>query len=243
MKVLLLAAGKSQRLGLVTQNMPKPMVLIGSKPILQWNLELLSYHGFKDIWINLHYYPEKVIQYFDDGSKFGVRINYSMEEEIMGTAGAVKKLENIFTESFLVFYGDNFTNCDLSALVRCHLNYGGIGTIACFDQSRSLHTGITGGRIVLNRKGFIENFIEGRECNSPIINGGIYVLENRIFNYIPPNKFFDFGHDVFPLLLKNGEKLSAFLIQGYCLGIDTPETLELARNIYENYTKLTPHEI
>ena len=109
MKAVLLAAGKGERLKPLTENLPKVMISINGKPILEYHIEMLANAGTTDVFINLHHLPEKIMEYFKDGKKWGLKIQYSYEPEILGTAGAVKKLEKELRPGpFLVIYGDNF---------------------------------------------------------------------------------------------------------------------------------------
>ena len=114
MKAVILAAGKGERLGNITQRIPKPMIPINGKPILEYNIELCKKNGIDEIFINLHHLPHKIKKYFGDGSRFGVRIKYKYEAEILGTAGGVKNFqEDLGTDPFFVLYGDNLIDMDL----------------------------------------------------------------------------------------------------------------------------------
>lgn len=204
-KAILLAAGKSTRLRPFTNKKPKVMMEIGGKPILEYNLNVVKKAGIKNIYINLHHAPEVITNYFGNGSKFGLNIIYSKEKNILGTAGAIKKIEKEFKETFFVVNGDNFTNCNLKKLLEFHKKNKGIITIAIFDRTKNKNSGIAGGRVVYNKKTFkIKSFREGGNNKIPFVNAGIYVLESEILKYIPKNKFYDFGKDLFPLLLKKG---------------------------------------
>ncbi len=203
MKAMILAAGKSTRLRPFTDNKSKIMMEIGGKPILEYNLDIVKKAGIKDIYINLHHAPENITNYFGQGKRFGVNIIYSKEKNILGSAGAIKKIEKEFKETFFVVYGDNFTNCNLKKLLEFHKKNKGIITIAIFDRTKNKNSGIAGGRVVYNKKTFkIKSFREGSNNKILFVNAGIYVLEPEILKYIPKNKFYDFGKDLFPLLLK-----------------------------------------
>ena len=120
MKAIVLAAGKGERLKPLTNHVPKVMLLIANKPILQYHIEQLKKAGITDIAINLHHMPEKIKEYFGDGTRFGVNINYSYEENLLGTAGAVKKLKGFFDKTFVVVYGDIFSELNLKKLIDFH---------------------------------------------------------------------------------------------------------------------------
>ena len=107
MKALILAAGKGERLGDITKNIPKPMIEVSGKPILEHNIGICKQAGIKDLFINLHYLPDRITEYFQDGKKYGVNLTYLYESEILGTAGALFPIINKLSDPFMVIYGDN----------------------------------------------------------------------------------------------------------------------------------------
>ncbi len=239
-KAIILAAGKSTRLRLFTDKKPKVMIEIGGKPVLEYNLNIVKKAGVKDIYINLHHAPENITDYFGDGSKFGLDIIYSKEKDILGSAGAVKKLEKEFKKTFFVVYGDNFTNCNLKKLLEFHKKNKGIITIAIFDRTKNKNSGIGGGRVVYDKRTLkIKSFKEGGKSKVPFVNTGIYVLEPEIFKYIPRNKFYDFGKDLFPLLLKKKVDIYAYLMpkNEYVFGIDTFECYKKTKDFWAKMKK------
>ena len=231
MKALVLAAGKSTRISSVAGDAPKPLLKLNGVPVLVYNLKLLKAHGVKHAWINLHYQGSLIKDEIGDGGKWGIGVQYSEEKELLGTAGAVKKLEKEFKDgTFFVLYGDNLTNCDLTSLVIEHKKSKALGTVVVFDRKKTLNTGIAGGTVELEGDGMIRRFVEGRSddpaaaLHAELVNSGIYAFEPAILDHIPKGNS-DFGKDVFPALLSKGLKLYAFRMEGgYCLGIDTPET-------------------
>ncbi len=228
-RALLLAAGKSTRIHPVSKGRPKPLLDVGGDAIIARNLRWLAAEGVRELFINLHYRPDEIKAFVGDGSSFGVNVRYSLEEQILGTAGAVKKLESEFTDRFLVVYGDNLLSSDLSVLVSEHEAKGAEATVAVFDRNRHPHTGIAGGRVRVGPDDRILEFAEGAGDHvSSLVNAGVYVLEPSILRDIPSDTFYDFGKDVFPGLLARGASLYASRITGYCLGIDTPESFERA---------------
>lgn len=236
-KALILAAGKSTRISLIAKNLPKPLLKIQRKPVLVHNLELLAKNNIKTVWINLHYQGTLIRKEIGNGKKFGVTVHYSREKTILGTAGAVKKLKKEFDrEPFLVLYGDNLTDCDLTALLKTHEKSKAIATIAVFNQKENLNSGIAGGRVKINKNGFIKNFIEGNIRQpqlSNYVNAGIYALEPEILNYIPTG-FSDFGKDIFPKLLTQNYKIKTYKLKGYCLAVDTPDSYSQTLKLFHN---------
>lgn len=222
MKAMILAAGMGTRLKPLTDNTPKVMLPIAGKPLLEYHFELLKRFGIRDIGVNLHHLPDVVKDYFGDGSKFGVSIRYSFEEELLGTAGAVKKLEDFFDEPFLLIYGDNLVEVDFSKLIDFHQSRSGWATIAVYHHPEPWTQGI----LEIDADGQVESFVEKPprgQIKSDFANAGIYVLEPEVLKLIPRDEFFDFGNDVFPLMLERGLPIYACEIEGYVQDIGTPE--------------------
>lgn len=235
-KALVLAAGKSTRISAVAQGRPKPLLEVGGAPVLGHNLALLARHGVTDVWINLHHEPQAIHAAVGDGAQWGVSVSYSHEDPILGTAGAVRKLaRDLGAGTFLVLYGDNFTNCDLTALLAYHRAAAAVATIAVFDATTAGHSGIAGGTVQVDSGGRVERFVEGPEAIqvSRLVNAGIYALEPSVLDSIPDG-FSDFGKDIFPRLLAGHQPVSAFVMNGFCLALDTPESYERARRIYSD---------
>ena len=234
MKALILAAGIGSRLNL---DIPKPMFKIDGKPILEHNILLLKKHGITDIYINIHYKPEIIKNYLGDGSKFGVKIQYSYEEKLLGTSGAVKNIESFWgNEPFFILYGDNYTNINLTDMLSTHLTNKPITTIAVFDSKKVISSGIAGGIITLDQNNKLLSFIEGKgENNSGYVNAGVYILESQILDIIPKNVFSDFGNDIFPELLIKGHLIKGYLIkEGFVIAIDTKDAFEIANRLKGN---------
>ena len=202
-KAMVLAAGLGTRLRPLTDLISKPMAPIVNKPVMEHIIELLVKHNFKDIVCNLHWYPEAIKDYFGDGSKWGINISYSYEENLMGTAGGVKNVEGFFEDlTFLIMSGDALTDIDLTEVLHFHKSKGGIATLVLTEVDDPSQYGVVlvdkDERII----GFQEKPLSGEE-KSNLANSGIYVFEHDIFNYIPEKTFYDFGKNVFPdLLLK-----------------------------------------
>lgn len=223
MKALILAAGEGTRLRPLTLERPKPMLPIGGAPVLAHLVRLLARHDVRDIAINLHYKPEAVTRYFGDGSAFGVRLTYSYEETVLGTAGALRKLGPYFDEPFFVVYGDLITNLDLSALALFHRQAQSALTITLYQVPRPWECGIVG----MDEVGRVTRFVEKpprTEIFSDQANAGIYVVEPALIERIPPAVFYDFGHDLFPRLLAEKAPMYGYPIgDAYLLDIGSPE--------------------
>ena len=225
MKVLVLAAGWSTRIRAVAGDLPKPLLAVAGRPILDHTLRWLAASGVRDVWINLHYEGEQIRRFVGTGARHGLRVRYSEEDPILGTAGAVKKLEREWTQTFLVVYGDNLVRFTLAPLLERHRQSGAFVTVALFDPARHPFTGIAGSRVVMV-DGLIQRFTEGApECEGGLVNAGVYAVEPAIGRFIPDGQFCDFGRDVFPRLLAEGAPLGGHVIDGYCLGLDAPGPL------------------
>lgn len=230
MKAMVLAAGQGTRLSPLTDHTPKPMITLGGKPALEHAVLLLRKHHITDITINLHHLPHVITEYFGDGSRWDVRITYSFERELLGTAGAVKNLENSFEGSFLVFYGDNLTDCDLARLCEVHRIRGGAGTIAVYEGGDVLASGL----VRVDEDDRITEFVEKPKPEQVFdgqVNGGIYLLEPKVFRYIPAGRAYDFARQVFPRMIDAGEHLYTYRMTERLIAFDTPEKYRNARRM------------
>ena len=202
-KAMVLAAGLGTRLRPLTDLISKPMAPIVNRPVMEHIIKLLAEHGFKDIVCNLHYFPDEIKNHFGDGSKWGVNIVYSFEEELLGTAGGVKKVEDFFQEqTFLVISGDALTDINLSNAYDFHKEKKGRATLVLTEVEDTTQFGV----VILDNekriKGFQEKPLSG-EARSNLANSGIYFFEPDIFKYMPPRgQFYDFGKNLFPDLLE-----------------------------------------
>ncbi|MCL6519710.1 MAG: NDP-sugar synthase [Armatimonadetes bacterium] len=214
MKAMILAAGVGSRLDPLTRNVPKPMVPIMNKPVMEHIVELLARHGFRNIMVNLHYLGDQIESYFGDGSRWGVKIHYSHEDRLWGDAGSVKRCENFFDSTFVVIGGDDLADIDLSRLVNLHKEKKAICTIALSLVDDPSEYGIA----LCDERDRITRFIEkpkGEVIFSNLANTGIYVLEPEIFELIPKDTFFGFGNNVFPLLLEQKRRFYGCITSGY----------------------------
>lgn len=233
MRAIVLAAGKSTRIATVAGDLPKPLLPLAGEAILARNLRWLADQGIRHAWINLHYQADKIRQAIKD-EPHGVRITYVEEPTILGTAGAVRNIAGEWNDTVLVVYGDNLISTDLAAMLQGHRRRQAVISIALFDRNRHPHTGIAGGRVRIDADQRIEQFVEGADdALSSLVNAGVYLIEPAIVARIPSGQFFDFAKDLFPRLLAEQQPLYAHLIDGYCLGIDTPDSYQRALALLE----------
>jgi mannose-1-phosphate guanylyltransferase len=212
-RAMLLAAGEGLRLRPFTETVPKCMLTVAGKPVLEHNIEWLRKFGVTDLVINLHYLPEAVVNHCGDGSRLGVRINYSMEPELLGTAGAVRNAAHFFDDAFFVWYADNLSTCRLDRLWELHSARGGVATIALHRRDDPTQSGIVG----LDETDRIVRFLEKprpEQVFSHWVNAGILLLEPGVIDSIPSRGASDFGRDVFPALLGAGEVLIGYRMAG-----------------------------
>lgn len=227
MKAVILAAGKGERFREVTDEIPKPMLVYKNKPVLEHNILLCKKYGITDLYVNLHHLPEIIKNYFGDGSKFGVNIKYSYENELLGTSGAVKKIANDFwkgnDEDFFVLYGDNYSNLDLSLLKNKFNEFiekSPLGVIGFHYREDVSSSGVA----LFDDDYKIKEFIEKPKINvgTNWVNAGIYYLSNEVLSSIPEG-YSDFGKDIFPDLMKRDQSLYGVCYKDDVLYFDTKE--------------------
>ena len=231
MKAMILAAGRGSRLRPLTDTVPKPMIPIAGLPLLEHTLRLLRSHGFDDLIINLHHLPEVIRQYFGNGDRLGVRLRYADEPQLRGTAGAIRDVATsgfFGDEEFLVFYGDNLINADLTALWQSHLSTQAQATIGLVWMPDPHDRGIVG----LAADGRIDRLVEKPSTkqlfDDYLINAGVYAIGPDVVDSIPATGTPDFAVDVFPHLLQRGDHLVGHRLMGQLLSTDTAERYQAA---------------
>lgn len=238
-KAMIMAAGVGSRLDPLTQDVPKPLVPIANRPVMDILFEKLSDISVKDVIANTHYKAEQIIERYKDNS-FGINFNYVHEEDLSGTAGGVKKCQFFFEEGedFLVLSADGLSNADLKAGIESHKKSGAIATIGI--KKIALEEIPNFGVVVTDEEGFISEFQEKppiKEAKSDRINTGIYIFNYKLFDYIPADTFYDFAKNVFPELLSKGIKINTFSVDEYWSDIGTIDqysqsTRDLFNNLY-----------
>lgn len=223
MKAMILAAGVGSRLDPLTRNVPKPMVPIANQPVMEHIVRLLVKHGFDDIFCNTHYLAEHIENYFGDGRSLGASTQFNREAELLGTAGGVKRVaqeRGFFDDgdTFLVVGGDDLTSIDLSAMLSYHRQQGAVATIALSQVSDPSQFGVVVLEETDEHGGTISRFVEKPKpgtAPSNLVNMGVYLFEARILDLIPSGQFYDFGKELFPLLLEKGEKFCGYRTEDY----------------------------
>jgi NDP-sugar pyrophosphorylase family protein len=248
MQALILAGGLGTRLRAIVNDRPKPMAGISSgsaghtKPFLEYQLEFLKSYHITHFILCVGYLHQHIQEHFGDGSQWGVRIDYSIEEELMGTGGAVKQAEQYVNGTFLTLNGDSFFEMDLNKIIQFHraqtagMRQGSyLGTIALTKVQDATNYGL----VRLDQENRILTFDEKSAANSTEANGsnqinaGIYVLEPEILSFIPPARKVSIERETFPFVLNKGYCLGGYPAEGFFVDIGTPEGYRMFRNHLE----------
>ena len=227
---MVLAAGLGTRLRPLTEDKPKCLVPLAGRPLIGWTLEWLRRAGVTECVINLHYLPEKVQQFVGDGSGYGLRVTYSYEPELLGTAGAVNKVASFFDTPFYVIYSDNFSQWDIRKLKFEYERDNSIGTVAVHWREDVTQSGM----VEFDQNNRILRLVEKPKpegVTSHYVNAGFYYLNPRVFNYIPEGKPCDFAFNVFPEMLRAREEMYAVKMEDPIIGIDTIESYNRANDL------------
>jgi mannose-1-phosphate guanylyltransferase/mannose-1-phosphate guanylyltransferase/phosphomannomutase len=233
---MILAAGLGTRLRPITYAIPKPMVPVLNRPVMEHSVRLLARHGFEQAIANLHWFPETIEAHFGDGSKFGVELSYSHEKQLLGTAGGVRNVAEFLGDSFLVVAGDALTDIDFAAMRDFHESHDGLVTLATKRVANTDEYGV----VIAGEDGRIQGFQEKpdpAEALSDLANTCIYMFRREVFDYFPapgtskaakPDDapgFADWAMDVFPALLENDVPFYSHEIDAYWNDIGNIEEL------------------
>lgn len=227
MKAFILAGGEGTRLRPYTYSVPKPMLKIGGKPILQYVIENLARSNIKDIVVTVGCMHEQISEYFGDGKKFGVKIDYFVEKEKMNTAGSIKAGESRIKETFAVVMGDHLTNVNMAKMFEHHKKSGAVATVGLYVSKTALEYGVAK---VENEK--IVGFVE-KPLIENLFNTAIYIFEPEIFKYIKEKE--DFAKDVIPRLLKEGKKVSPYIINEMWFDVGRVSDYEKLDEMFKMY--------
>lgn len=237
MKAIILAAGKGERLKEITSSIPKPMINFRGKPILEHNILLCKRYGINEIFINLHHLPDVITGYFGSGEKFEVTIKYFYEEELLGTAGAVKNITKEVSLSgekvdypLFVIYGDNYSEYNLNLLIKKNKETSS-SIIGFHYREDTSHSGVAEFNSVNRILNFIEKPKPG-QSESHWVNAGIYLLEKAVLDLIPDENS-DFGKEIFPLALKKNIPLYGVCEEHEVRAFDN---LEMYKKSFESLT-------
>ncbi|MEC4892109.1 MAG: mannose-1-phosphate guanyltransferase [Oscillatoria sp. PMC 1051.18] len=215
MRAVLMAGGSGTRLRPLTCDLPKPMVPVLNRPIAEHIINLLRRNQIAEIIATLHYLPDVMREYFQDGSDFGVEITYAVEEDQpLGTSGCVKNIAELLDDTFLVISGDSLTDFDLQAAVAFHKEKKSKATLVLKRVPNPIEFGV----VITDRENRIRRFLEkpsSSEIFSDTVNTGTYILEPEVLDYLPFNEESDFSKDLFPLLLEKEQPMYGYIAEGY----------------------------
>lgn len=239
MQALILAGGLGTRLRAVLSDKPKPMATIGGKPFIEHQIAWLKKHEVTDLVLCVGYRQEQIRDYFAGGERWGVKISYSVEAELLGTAGALKLAQKYVTGPFWVLNGDSYFDIEPGKLLQFHRQMkaerGGLGTLALAERQDAREYGA----VTLNAKHEILRFEEKSAPAGAVktINAGIYILEPEILEAIPAAQKVSLERETFPFVLQQGHVLFGYRGNGYFIDIGTPQGyLEFQQHIDEHHT-------
>jgi NDP-sugar pyrophosphorylase family protein len=231
MKAVILAGGEGTRLRPLTLSLPKPVVPVVDRPFLRHQLDLLATVGVREIVFCVAYRPERIQAVFGDGSAFGVKIHYAIEETPLGTGGAVRNALPFLDQRTLVLNGDVLTGVDLPALVAHHERTQASATLYLTPVANPSAYGL----VETDADARVLRFVEKPDpdqITTDTINAGIYVLETRVLDLIPPGVKHSIERAFYPALLARGDRVTGHVHRGYWIDIGTPEKyLQVHRDI------------
>ncbi len=230
-QAVIMAGGEGSRLRPLTSNIPKPMLPIANRPMMEHIIRLLKRHGTTDIVATVQFLASVIRNYFDDGSDLGVSLSYATEEVPLGTAGSVMGARDLLSGTFMVISGDALTDIDLTRALEYHRSKGAAATVVLKRMADPLDFGI----VMTDPDGKIERFLEKPtwgQVFSDTINTGIYVLEPEVLDLIPPDEPYDFSSDVFPAMLDKGLPLFGYIADEFWADVgNTPAYLQAHHDV------------
>jgi NDP-sugar pyrophosphorylase family protein len=232
MKTVILAGGKGTRLKPYTTVLPKPLMPIGNKPILEIIIGQLKSCGLNDIIITLGHLGEMITNFFGDGKKLGVNINYLTEEKPLGTTGGLGMLKDELEDTFLVINGDTLTSLDYGELVDYHRKNGASATIALMKRDVYIDFGIVDVDAGNNVRGYTE-----KPTIEHLVSMGVNVFEPGVLKYVKTGEYLDFP-DLVRALIADGNNVKGFLFDGYWLDIGRRDDYEKASEEIEEIGKI-----
>jgi len=227
MKALILAGGKGRRLQPYTTTIPKPLMPIGDKAILEIVVQQLKEHGFSDIIMSIGHLGELIMAFFGDGSKYDVNIEYTKEDKPLGTAGPLSLIRDDVKEPFLMMNGDVLTNINYQELMEYHQEKGGIATVALNKRVVNIDFGVT----EIDDENRIVGYKEKPVINY-LVSMGVYIFNPEVLDYVEDDTYFDLP-DLINRLISNGETVNGYVFSGYWLDIGRHDDYERANQEFE----------
>ena len=232
-QVVIIAGGKGTRLGLT--DIPKPMVRIAGKPILEHQINLAKKYGIEEIFILSGHLSNVIKNYFNDCTQFGVKIHHITEPFPLGTAGCLKLAEMMLDDEFLLFYGDIVMDFDIKSFIEFSADYKDIaGVLLVHPNDHPYDSDL----LEIDKNNLISSFIpkphQNNEYYSNLVNAAVYIFSREIFKYIETNKFQDFGRDILPKVLAYGGKLAGYKSAEYVKDMGTADRFEKVKADFES---------
>jgi len=234
MKAMILAAGLGTRLRPLTNDIPKPLLPVGGQPLIYHHLQRLKKYGITDVFINVHYHGDKIIQKVGNGDHFGMRITYSEEPEILGTGGGIKKIQSALGDgAFIVMNADILVSLDLEELVSFHQQKGGDATLVLREEAQVNTYGV----ITLDPQDQIRNILgkvqSKEEAGSRrLMFTGIHIIEPKVLEYIPAGQFYSII-DAYIEMLRQDKLIAGYLMNGYWNDIGVLDRYKKANQDFE----------
>jgi NDP-mannose synthase len=228
MKAVILAGGRGTRLAPYTTILPKPLMPVTDKPILDVVIHQLRHYGFNEITLAVGYLSELLMAYFGDGSRFGVSINYSHEDQPLGTAGPIALVEDL-DEPFLVMNGDILATIDFGDLMRFHRQGSAVATIVTYPRSVKIDLGV----IEFDEHGHLARYIE-KPTHHYHVSTGVYIFEPRVREYIPRGQRLDLP-DLLMTMRAHDEVVQCYRFDGYWLDIGRIDDYQQAVQDFEQH--------
>lgn len=225
MKAALLVGGPGTRLRPLTYVVPKCLLPVGGKPLLERTLRYLESYGITEFVLCVSYLKKQIIDTFGDGSALGFRIEYAQSDTPLGTAGQLRTAAPFLNETFLAMNGDIVTTLSIGNLVETHRKTGGVATIAL----KEFGVKVPYGHVIVNGSGRVEGF-EEKPTLTFKANAGVYVMEPRVFDAIPTGKACSLETETFPQLIARGEKIGSYFEEAYWADVGSMADFERVNN-------------
>lgn len=225
--IVIMAGGKGNRLMPLTQNRPKPLLKVGDKPIIEYNIDRLAHNNIKQINISVNYLKEQIIDHFKANNKHQIDFNFISESKSLGTIGSLKLLDNLNKQYVLVMNADLLTNVDFEALFNDFLSKKGDALVATITYEVKIPHDV-----IETKDGYVTQ-LKAKHSYSYNLNAGIYLFKKECIDFIPENTFFD-ATDLIKVLLEKGKKITNYPISEYWLDIGKPEDFKKAQEDIKN---------
>lgn len=219
-----MSAGLGTRLKPYTDTMPKPMIPIAGRPMLEWHIEQFKKHGVREFFFNLHYLPDVIKNYFGDGAKWGVKVHYNFEPVILGTAGGIKQFERDLDDEFFLIYGDTFSLVDYSKMEAAWREKpaGAVGMQRMkqtedYADADVAELDANGKFVAIHTKPHTTRYPNAYRMR------GVFILKKRILSFVPTNAPYELGKQLLPDIIARGEAFYSYECDDYSKGIDTLE--------------------